>query len=113
MKVRDHKGLIVWQSSMELVVLVYKLTARLPKDERFALGDQLHRASVSIPANIAEGNARVHRGEYVIISPLRVGRSPNSIPCSESRSRWATSRRRSLSLSPTGLTIFVACSTAS
>lgn len=65
MKVRDHKGLIVWQSSMELVVLVYNLTARLPKDERFALGDQLHRASVSIPANIAEGNARVHRGEYV------------------------------------------------
>jgi len=65
MKVRDHKGLVVWKSAMDLVVLVYQLTARLPKHERFALGDQLHRAAVSVPANIAEGNARVHRGEYV------------------------------------------------
>jgi len=65
MKVHDHKGLVVWQSAMELVVLVYKLAARLPNDERFALGNQLHRAAVSVPANIAEGNARVHRGEYV------------------------------------------------
>lgn len=65
MKVHDHKSLVVWQSAMELVVLVYKLAARLPNDERFALGNQLHRAAVSVPANIAEGNARVHRGECV------------------------------------------------
>lgn len=65
MKVHDHKGLVVWRAAMELVVLVYKLAARLPNDERFALGNQMHRAAVSVPANIAEGNARVHRGEYV------------------------------------------------
>ena len=65
MKVHDHNGLVVWRSAMELVVLVYKLAARLPNDERFALSNQMHRAAVSVPASIAEGNARVHRGEYV------------------------------------------------
>jgi len=49
---------------MELVVEVYRVADRLPARERFALADQMRRAASSIPANIAEGNARAHRREY-------------------------------------------------
>jgi len=55
----------VWQRSMDLVAEVYRLVDRLPARERFGLADQLRRAVASIPANIAEGNARGHRREYV------------------------------------------------
>jgi four helix bundle protein len=55
----------VWQRSMDLVAEVYRLVDRLPAQERFGLAEQLRRASASIPANIAEGNARGHRREYV------------------------------------------------
>ena len=53
-----YKKLIVWQKSMELVNVVYGLMKSFPKDERFRLCDQLSRAVVSIPSNIAEGNGR-------------------------------------------------------
>ena len=57
--------LVVWQRAVELVVEVYRLADRLPLRERFGLADQLRRAATSIPANIAEGNARSHRREYL------------------------------------------------
>ena len=52
------KNLIVWQKAMELVRAVYALSKAFPADERYALTDQLRRAVVSIPSNIAEGQAR-------------------------------------------------------
>jgi four helix bundle protein len=55
----------VWQRAMDLMVEVYRLAARLPDYERNGLADQLRRASSSIPANIAEGNARSQRREYL------------------------------------------------
>jgi len=55
----------VWQRAMDLVAEVYRLGDRLPARERFGLADQMRRAAASIPANIAEGNARSHRREYV------------------------------------------------
>ena len=57
--------LIAWQRSVDLVGEVYRLADRLPLRERFGLADQLRRAAASIPANIAEGNARAHRREYL------------------------------------------------
>lgn len=54
----SYKDLLVWQKSMELVDEVYRLVRKLPADERYALGDQLRRAVVSIPSNIAEGFGR-------------------------------------------------------
>src|SRR5262245_51205326 len=59
-----YRELIVWQKALRLVPLVYGLANRLPREERYALGDQLRRAAVSIPANIAEGQARQHRREF-------------------------------------------------
>ena len=61
---RDYRDLIVWQKAMELVEVVYRLMKVFPKDERFRLGDQLSRAVISVPSNIAEGNGRESKGEY-------------------------------------------------
>jgi len=57
-KVKSFKELIVWQKAMELVRAVYDATDGFPKIERYALSDQLVRAVVSIPSNIAEGFGR-------------------------------------------------------
>jgi len=61
---RDYRDLIVWQQSMKLVEVVYQLMKDFPKEERFRLSDQLGRAVVSIPSNIAEGNGRETKSEY-------------------------------------------------
>ena len=60
----SYRELIVWQTAMRLVPQVYVIAARLPVEERYALGNQLRRAVVSIPANIAEGQGRQHRREF-------------------------------------------------
>ena len=52
-----YRELTVWQKGMDLVVAVYRLTATFPKSETFGLASQMQRAAVSIPSNIAEGNA--------------------------------------------------------
>lgn len=58
------KDLIVWQKAMELVRKVYQVSKTFPVDERYALTDQLRRAVVSIPSNIAEGNGRSGNKDY-------------------------------------------------
>ena len=58
------KDLIVWQKAMELVRAVYAVSKAFPKDERYALTDQLRRAVVSIPSNIAEGSGRASNADY-------------------------------------------------
>jgi four helix bundle protein len=59
-----YRKLIVWQRSMELVEMVFQLTARLPAEQRFGLSSQMQRASVSIPSNLAEGHAKRSRKDY-------------------------------------------------
>jgi four helix bundle protein len=65
MTVYGFRKLVVWQRAMRLSVEVYRLARKLPAVERFALADQMRRAAVSIAANIAEGNGRDHRAEYL------------------------------------------------
>ena len=62
---RTYRDLDVWQRSLLLVSDVYRLTRKLPPDERFGLTAQLRRAAVSISCNIAEGYGRSTRGEYL------------------------------------------------
>jgi len=62
--VKSHRDLIVWQKAMDMTVMVYGVTKSFPKTEQFALTQQLTRAAASVPANIAEGNARSSRKEY-------------------------------------------------
>ncbi len=64
MGIESYENLIVWQKSMDLVVLVYKLTEKFPKEEIYGLTSQLRRASVSIPSNIAEGSRRSSRKDF-------------------------------------------------
>ena len=59
-----YTELIVWQKAMDLVDWVYAAMKSFPIDERFRLCDQLSRAVVSIPSNIAEGNGRSSRTDY-------------------------------------------------
>ena len=61
---KPHRRLTVWQRSVELVKLVYGLTRSFPAHERYGLSQQMQRAAVSIPSNIAEGAARHTRKEY-------------------------------------------------
>ena len=63
--IANYRDLAVWQRAMELAALVYKLTARLPREEMYGLSSQLQRAAVSIPSNIAEGHARESTKEYL------------------------------------------------
>jgi len=65
MTVRGFKGLIVWQKSIDLIDEVYRLTRLFPKSETYGLSSQMQRASVSIAANIAEGNGRDSTKEYI------------------------------------------------
>jgi len=61
----NYRDLVVWQRAIDLVPEVYQLVKQLPKEETYALGDQLRRAGVSIPANVAEGQARQHHKEFL------------------------------------------------
>lgn len=62
--IQDYRELVVWQKAMEVAKQVYLLVKKLPKEEIYALSDQMRRAAVSIPSNIAEGNARNSSKEY-------------------------------------------------
>ncbi len=53
-----YKELHVWQSAIDLAVEVYRITEKLPKQERYGLISQINRAVISIPSNIAEGAGR-------------------------------------------------------
>ena len=62
--VKSYKDLIVWQKAMDLVVEIYRLVESLPREEIYALSDQMRRAAVSVPSNIAEGQARNSSKEF-------------------------------------------------
>jgi four helix bundle protein len=64
-KIESYKDLIVWQKGIELVNEIYVLTKMFPKEEMFGLTNQMRRAAVSIPANIAEGWGRNSTKSYI------------------------------------------------
>ena len=61
----SYRDLLVWQKSIDLVEVVYALTARFPSSERYGLSSQARRAAVSIAANIAEGRGRGTQREFL------------------------------------------------
>lgn len=65
MALRYYQDLVVWQRSMELVKEIYSLIKYLPKEELYGLSDQMRRAAVSIPSNIAEGQARYSNKDFI------------------------------------------------
>ena len=65
MKSSDFRELKVWQKAVDLAIDVYNLTRQLPKEEKFALSDQMRRAAISVPSNIAEGHGRDSSKDFV------------------------------------------------
>jgi len=63
-KTKSFKDLIVWQKAYRLVLEIYKITKDFPKSETYGLAQQMRRAAVSLPSNIAEGYGRRHKTEY-------------------------------------------------
>ena len=60
----SYRDLVAWRKAMILVVQIYRATRNFPKDELYGLTSQLRRAAVSVPSNIAEGQARYSRREF-------------------------------------------------
>jgi four helix bundle protein len=65
MTVRNYRDLILWQKAMDLVEMVYRVTANFPQDELYGLRSQMRRAAVSVPSNIAEGDGRESSGDFL------------------------------------------------
>ena len=64
-KTQNYKDLVVWQKGIALAKATYRLTSKFPSEEKFGLVSQMRRAAVSIPSNIAEGQARHTAGEFI------------------------------------------------
>jgi four helix bundle protein len=63
--IKNYKDLSVWQKAMNLTEEIYRLVKFLPREETYSLSDQMRRAVVSIPSNIAEGHGRNSTKEYL------------------------------------------------
>src|SRR3954466_4826741 len=64
-KAQSYKDLVVWQKGISLAKFTYQITTKFPSEEKFGLVSQMRRAAVSIPSNIAEGQARHTTGEFI------------------------------------------------
>lgn len=62
---KPHKKLRAWQLGMEIALEAYRITEKLPPDEKFGLISQIRRSAVSIPSNVAEGAGRKSNKEFV------------------------------------------------
>jgi four helix bundle protein len=63
--IKSYKDLEIWKKSVELVKNIYIITKDFSKSETYTLVDQIRRAALSIPSNIAEGHARQHKREFL------------------------------------------------
>jgi len=68
-----YENLKVWQLSIDLVTNVYLQVRLLPKEETYALSDQVRRSAVSVPSNIAEGSSRNSKKEYIQFLYIALG----------------------------------------
>lgn len=71
--IKSYKDLDVWKKSIELVKEIYILVKYLPKEETYALSDQIRRSAISIPSNIAEGSGRNGTKEYLQFLYIALG----------------------------------------
>ena len=73
--IKSHKDLIVWQKSVQLSLIIYRITSDFPPREMYALSSQMRRAVVSIPSNIAEGKSRGTRKDFAHFLHMAYGSS--------------------------------------
>ncbi len=72
-QIQSHRDLKVWHLGMKIAEQLYQITHEFPAEERFGLTSQIRRAAVSVPANIAEGNARASVKEYLRFLSISIG----------------------------------------
>ncbi len=63
--VRSYRDLAAWQKAIDLVTEIYRASQEFPKEELFGLTSQIRRAAVSIPSNVAEGQGKLSRKEFI------------------------------------------------
>jgi len=88
--ISHFRELEVWQLAMSLAKGVYELTSAFPREERYGLASQLQRSAVSVPSNIAEGNARVSTRDYARFVSMALG------SCAELQTQLLLSRELSM-----------------
>jgi four helix bundle protein len=82
---RFYRDLIAWRKAMELVTEIYRATGAFPREERYGLTNQLRRASVSVPSNIAEGQAHFSQKEFEIETQLMIAENLGYLSVQEAR----------------------------
>lgn len=88
MKIKSYRELDVWKKGIEIVDLVYKVTNKFPREERYGLAAHMQRTAVSIPSNIAEGFSRQHTKEYQQFCYIALG------SCAELETQLIIAQRR-------------------
>jgi four helix bundle protein len=73
MSARDYRDLLAWKKAFELAVVLYKDTSEFPSEEKYGIVAQLRRASVSIVSNVAEGQGRGSKGEFLHFLSIALG----------------------------------------
>lgn len=71
--VLGYKKLVVYQKSKELVLVIYKLTAKFPKSKKYSLIDQTRRAAISVSANLVEGYSKESSAEFARFLTICIG----------------------------------------
>ncbi len=61
----SYRDLLAWQKAMELITQIYRVSQKFPSEELYGMVSQMRRAAVSIPSNIAEGQGRLTKGEFI------------------------------------------------
>jgi four helix bundle protein len=70
---RNFKELKIWQKGIEIAVKTYRFAETLPKEDKYAIVQQMTKAGVSIPSNIAEGSSRKSEKDYLRFIELSLG----------------------------------------
>lgn len=69
----EYRDLIAWKKAFDLALAIYRATSKFPIEERYGITSQLRRAGVSVPSNIAEGQGRNSRGEFLHHLSVAIG----------------------------------------
>lgn len=85
---RNFRNYDIWKNGMDLADRVYSLTDSFPKFETYGLCDQLRRAAVSIPSNVAEGSSRTSEAEFTHFLEYSIG------SCFEDETQMEIAKRR-------------------
>ncbi len=86
-KNKGFKNLVAWQKGMQLVEAIYKITRRFPHEEIYGLTSQMRRSAVSIPPNLAEGQLRKSKNEFIQFISIALG------SCAELSTQFDLSKR--------------------